>query len=98
MTEDSAFFDLRDDSRVSFGRPECIHRSEKGWTELYRVERDGRFRVLKAIQAVPKLAQSDYALEQLGISQADIIRINADAERAAGLADLTEFDYGEAEA
>lgn len=51
MTEDSAFFDLRDDSRVSFGRPECIHRSEKGWTELYRVERDGRFRVLKAIQA-----------------------------------------------
>lgn len=54
--------------------------------------------VLKAIQAVPKLAQSDYALEQLGITQADIIRINADAERAAGLADLTEFDYGEAEA
>lgn len=51
MTEDSAFFDLRDDSHVSFERPECIHRSEGGWTELYRVERDGRFRVLKAIQA-----------------------------------------------
>jgi hypothetical protein len=56
--------------------------------------------MLKAIQAVPKLAQSDYALEQLGIVQADITRINADAERAAGLADLTEYEdeYGEAEA
>lgn len=55
--------------------------------------------VLKAIQAVPKLAQSDYSLEQLGISQADIVRINSDAERAAGLADLTEFEveYGDAE-
>lgn len=51
MTEDSVFFDLRDDSRVSFDRPECIHRSENGWTELYRVERDGKFRVLKVIQA-----------------------------------------------
>ena len=53
-----------------------------------------------AIQAVPKLAQTDFALEQLGISQADIIRINADVERAAGLADLTEFEdeYGIAEA
>ena len=52
--------------------------------------------MLKAIQAVPKLAQTDFALEQLGISQADIIRINADVERAAGLADLTEFEdeYG----
>lgn len=56
--------------------------------------------VLKAIQAVPKLAQSDYSLEQLGISQADIVRINSDAERAAGLADLTEYEaeYGDAEA
>ena len=50
MTEDSAFFDLRDDSRTSFDRPVCIHRSERGWTELYRVERDGKFRVLKAIR------------------------------------------------
>ena len=50
MTEDSAFFDLRDDSRASFGKPVCIHRSEKGWAELYRVERDGKFRVLKAIR------------------------------------------------
>ncbi|MBR4687092.1 MAG: phage portal protein [Bacteroidales bacterium] len=54
--------------------------------------------MLKAIQAVPKLAQTDYALEQLGVSQADIVRINSDVERAAGLADLTEFEYGEAEA
>ena len=56
--------------------------------------------VLKSIQAVPKLAQSDYALEQLGISQADIIRINSDAERAAGIAGLAEYEdeygYGEA--
>ena len=51
MTEDSAFFDLRDDSRVSFDRPECIHRSEKGWAELYRVERDGKFRVLKVLRS-----------------------------------------------
>ena len=56
--------------------------------------------MLKAIQAVPKLAESDYAMEQLGIAQADIVRINNDAERAAGLADLTEFEeeYVNAEA
>ena len=51
MTEDSAFFDLRDDSRSGFRQPECIHRSETGWAELYRVERDGRFRVLKLIRS-----------------------------------------------
>ena len=53
--------------------------------------------ILKAIQAVPKLALSDYSLEQLGIAQSDIVRINQDAEREAGLADLTEFEeeYGE---
>jgi len=50
MTEDSAFFDIRDDSRPSFGLPQCIHRSETGWAELYRVERDGKFRVLKVIR------------------------------------------------
>lgn len=49
MTEDSAFFDLRDDSRPSFGQPELVHRSEKGWVELYRVERDGKFRIWKVI-------------------------------------------------
>ncbi len=49
MTEDSAFFDLRDEPRPSFCQPELIHRSEKGWAELYRVERDGRFRVWKVI-------------------------------------------------
>ena len=56
--------------------------------------------MLKAIQAVPKLAQSDYALEQLGITQADIIRINSDAERAVGLASLAEYEdeYGNGEA
>ena len=48
--------------------------------------------MLKAIQAVPKLAQSDYALEQLGITQADIIRINSDAERAVGIAGMVEFE------
>ena len=50
MTEDSAIFDLRDDSRTTFDKPVCIHSSEKGWTELYRVERDGKFRVLKSIR------------------------------------------------
>ncbi len=50
MTEDSAFFEIRDDSRPSFGPPQCIHRSETGWAELYRVERDGKFRVFKVIR------------------------------------------------
>lgn len=56
--------------------------------------------VLKAIQAVPKLALSDYSLEQLGISQADIVRINSDAERAEGVGNLVELEeeYGNAEA
>ena len=48
--------------------------------------------VLKAIQAVPKLAQSDYSLEQLGISQADIVRINSDAERAAGIGNMVDIE------
>ena len=48
--------------------------------------------VLKGIQAVPKLAESDYALEQLGITQADIMRINSDAERAAGVASMVDFE------
>lgn len=48
--------------------------------------------VLKAIQAVPKMAQSDYALEQLGISQADIVRINSDAERAAGIGNMVDIE------
>ena len=51
--------------------------------------------VLKSIQAVPKLAQSDYALEQLGISQTDIIRINSDAERAVGIAGMVDFEEEE---
>lgn len=51
--------------------------------------------MLKAIQAVPKLAQSDYALEQLGITQADIIRINSDAERAVGIAGMVDFEEEE---
>ena len=51
--------------------------------------------MLKAIQAVPKLAESDYALEQLGITQADIIRINQDAERAAGVGNLVDFEMEE---
>ena len=48
--------------------------------------------MLKAIQAVPKLAQSDYSLEQLGISQADIVRINSDAERAVGIANMVDIE------
>ena len=48
--------------------------------------------MLKAIQAVPKLAQSDYALEQLGVPQQDIVRINSDAERAVGMADMVDFE------
>ena len=48
--------------------------------------------MLKAIQAVPKLAQSDYSLEQLGISQADIVRINSDAERAAGIGNMVDIE------
>ncbi len=29
---------------------ECIHRSEGGWSELYRCDKGGRFRVLKALK------------------------------------------------
>ena len=49
---------------------------------------------------MPKLALSDYSLEQLGISQADIVRINSDAERAEGIGNLVELEeeYGNAEA
>ena len=53
--------------------------------------------ILKATQAVPKLAQSDYTLEQLGISQTDIIRINSDADRAAGIANMVGFEEFEEE-
>ena len=52
--------------------------------------------MLKAIQAVPKLAQSDYSLDPLGISQPDIVRINADAERAEGVGNLIDFEEMEA--
>lgn len=48
MTEDSGFYSLPEETGP--GTMELIHRSERGWSELYRVIRDGRFIALKAIK------------------------------------------------
>lgn len=50
MQDDSGFF-IGPSTLPSGARaPECIHRSVNGWSELWRVDRDGRFRVLKALK------------------------------------------------
>ena len=51
MNDDSAFFgnahiEKRDDTCFR----ELIHSSQGGWTELYRVDKSGKFRVLKALK------------------------------------------------
>lgn len=51
MTEDSAFFSDKPDTIIAAAsEPFLIHRSEGGWSELYRIDKNGRFRVLKALQ------------------------------------------------
>ena len=51
MTEDSAFFSDKPDTIIAAAsEPVLIHRSEGGWSELYRIDKNGRFRVLKALQ------------------------------------------------
>ena len=50
MTDDSAFFSLPETGLAADGEMVCIHRSGCGWSELYRVCRGGRFRVLKALK------------------------------------------------
>lgn len=52
MTEDSAFFSDKPDTIIpAASEPVLIHRSEGGWSELYRIDKNGRFRVLKALKA-----------------------------------------------
>ena len=50
MTEDSGFFASPEPLPAKSGAMECIHRSEYGWSELYRIDKGGRFRVLKALK------------------------------------------------
>lgn len=51
MNDDSAFFvnaPLENTDHACF--MELIHSSDGGWTELYRIDRSGKFRVLKALK------------------------------------------------
>ena len=51
MNDDSAFFvDARLENKDSSYYRELIHSSSGGWTELYRVDKSGKFRVLKALK------------------------------------------------
>lgn len=52
MNDDSAFFaNARLESTDLAGYRELIHSSDGGWTELYRIDRSGKFRVIKALKA-----------------------------------------------
>lgn len=52
MNDDSAFFvNAKLESTDLAGYRELIHSSDGGWTELYRIDRSGKFRVLKALKA-----------------------------------------------
>ncbi|MBR5043600.1 MAG: serine/threonine protein kinase [Bacteroidales bacterium] len=50
MAEDSGFLSSPYAGAMVSGALECIHCSVSGWSVLYRVNRDGRFRVLKALK------------------------------------------------
>lgn len=50
MQDDSGFFCGPSPLPSGARAPECIHRSVNGWSELWRVDREGRFRVLKALK------------------------------------------------
>lgn len=51
MKEDSGFFTSPLETELtSVPRPELIYRSEDGWSELYRVDKDGKFRVYKTLK------------------------------------------------
>ena len=50
MIDDSSFFTFKDDALPAFSQPVSIHRSEGGWTELFRVEKDGKFRIIKTLK------------------------------------------------
>lgn len=50
MNEDSGFFAVPGAADTLSAAPELIHTSAEGWTELWRVEKDGRFVVLKALR------------------------------------------------
>lgn len=51
MNEDSGFFDVNGQAvDLSALTPELIHSSAGGWSELYRVDKNGRFRVFKVLK------------------------------------------------
>lgn len=50
MAEDSEFIISPQGGTPAADTVECIHRSGAGWSELYRINRDGKFRVLKALK------------------------------------------------
>lgn len=50
MNEDSSFFPVPGVNDTLAAPAELIHTSAEGWTELWKVEQDGRFVVLKALR------------------------------------------------
>ena len=53
MSDDSTFFPSRDSVIIYPGQtcePMLIHSSESGWTQIWRVDKDGRFRTIKALK------------------------------------------------
>lgn len=52
MTDDSAFFSAPSEQLAlpQAAQPELIHTSASGWSELWRFDRNGRFRVYKALR------------------------------------------------
>ena len=51
MDEDSGFFDAHGQLVENHtSAPELIHQSAGGWSSLYRIDKDGRFRVYKALK------------------------------------------------
>lgn len=63
MTEDSGFFGTSIDTSLSpISKPELMYRSEDGWSELYRVDKNGRFRVYKALK---KEYRGDFRYEEI---------------------------------
>lgn len=52
MPEDSTFFadQATDRGESCLSEPQLVHSSEGGWTEIWRIDKDGKFRVLKALK------------------------------------------------
>ena len=77
---------------------ELIHRSEKGWSEIYRVINDGRFRALKAIKAefrgqsmYESLLRKEYLIA--ASLQHPNIRVAYNMQRVPGLGNVIELEW-----